>query len=377
MSHNSPGAFSYGNLHTDSSRRSTFSVDSSPRHRLREQLSSPCRAVLHRRSGRARRLGRRDRAHAGASAATAATSRRSSRPSSSGGRRPPGRSRLRRARRSEDRRDRDGTAGRTLRRSAVHAAEGPDGASSSPTRCRGSTGAGRRGVLGRGRRPRLGRGALVYGARRAARTANRRPSRLNRPAIPSPVAQITLDASIQLGHRRARAHSAADGIHAGAVGRSSPGLRTGHRHGRCVRAVDRARARPARPDRLRRIGSRVQAAGGRRLRARAVDRRSDGRLASASGADMVARGYHAQVHAQDDSVALFRLDGARRVIRQQDGALVVGDQRYATDAHAQGRQRPTLPGSAPACCCVRSCRTRSSRPPVTSQAPTSWRISDS
>ena len=56
------------------------------------------------------------------------------------------------------------------------------------------------------------------------------------------------------------------------------------------------------------------------------------RLASASGADMVARGYHAQVHAQDDSVALFRLDGARRVIRQQDGALVVGDERHTIDA---------------------------------------------
>jgi len=56
------------------------------------------------------------------------------------------------------------------------------------------------------------------------------------------------------------------------------------------------------------------------------------RLASAAGADMVARGYHAQVHAQDDSVALFRLDGARRVIRQQNGVLVVGDQSYTTDA---------------------------------------------
>ena len=55
------------------------------------------------------------------------------------------------------------------------------------------------------------------------------------------------------------------------------------------------------------------------------------RLASAAGADMVARGYHAQVHAQDDSVALFRLDGARRVIRQQDGALVVGDERHTID----------------------------------------------
>jgi bacillithiol biosynthesis cysteine-adding enzyme BshC len=65
------------------------------------------------------------------------------------------------------------------------------------------------------------------------------------------------------------------------------------------------------------------------------------RLAAASGAEMVSRGYHAQVHAQDDSVALFRLDGARRVIRQQGDALVVGDQRYAiSDLVQQAGDRP-------------------------------------
>jgi len=56
------------------------------------------------------------------------------------------------------------------------------------------------------------------------------------------------------------------------------------------------------------------------------------RLATATGAEMVAGGYHAQVNPLQDSVALFRLDGARRVIRQQDGGLVVGDQRYTADA---------------------------------------------
>jgi len=56
------------------------------------------------------------------------------------------------------------------------------------------------------------------------------------------------------------------------------------------------------------------------------------RLASAAGAEMVARGYHVQVQAQDDGVALFRLDGGRRVIRRQNDALVVGDQRHAIDA---------------------------------------------
>jgi bacillithiol biosynthesis cysteine-adding enzyme BshC len=53
------------------------------------------------------------------------------------------------------------------------------------------------------------------------------------------------------------------------------------------------------------------------------------RLAALSGSDLVSRGYHAQVQTQDDSLALFRLNGARRAIRQQDGQLLVGDERHA------------------------------------------------
>ena len=59
------------------------------------------------------------------------------------------------------------------------------------------------------------------------------------------------------------------------------------------------------------------------------------RLAALAGSVLTARGYHAQVHSQDDSLALFHLDdvgGARRAIRQQDGQFVVGDQRYAAGA---------------------------------------------
>ena len=52
------------------------------------------------------------------------------------------------------------------------------------------------------------------------------------------------------------------------------------------------------------------------------------KLAALAGSDLTARGYHAQVHPQDDSLALFRLDGGRRAIRQQDGRFVVGDQQY-------------------------------------------------
>jgi bacillithiol synthase len=52
------------------------------------------------------------------------------------------------------------------------------------------------------------------------------------------------------------------------------------------------------------------------------------KLAALAGSDLTARGYHAQVQAQDDGLALFRLDGGRRAIRQQDGRFVVGDQQY-------------------------------------------------
>jgi bacillithiol biosynthesis cysteine-adding enzyme BshC len=51
------------------------------------------------------------------------------------------------------------------------------------------------------------------------------------------------------------------------------------------------------------------------------------KLAARAGSDLTARGYHAQVHPQDDSLALFHLDGGRRAIRQQDGRFVVGDEQ--------------------------------------------------
>ena len=59
------------------------------------------------------------------------------------------------------------------------------------------------------------------------------------------------------------------------------------------------------------------------------------RLASIAGSDLVSRGYHAQVHVPEDNLALFRLDGARRAIRQQDGQLLVGDERYQASALRQ------------------------------------------
>ena len=59
------------------------------------------------------------------------------------------------------------------------------------------------------------------------------------------------------------------------------------------------------------------------------------RLAASKGSDLAARGYHAQVHAQDDSLALFRLDGSRRAIRLQDGQFIIGNTGYPAEALLQ------------------------------------------
>jgi bacillithiol synthase len=59
------------------------------------------------------------------------------------------------------------------------------------------------------------------------------------------------------------------------------------------------------------------------------------RLASAAGANLTKNGYHAQVQLPEESLALFHLDGARRPIRRQEGELVVGDDRYASEALAK------------------------------------------
>ena len=65
------------------------------------------------------------------------------------------------------------------------------------------------------------------------------------------------------------------------------------------------------------------------------------RLAALSGSDLVARGYHAQVHAQEDSLALFHLENGRRAIRQQDGQFIVGDRQYqASSLVEQAATRP-------------------------------------
>ena len=66
------------------------------------------------------------------------------------------------------------------------------------------------------------------------------------------------------------------------------------------------------------------------------------KLAALAGSDLTARGYHAQVHGQDDGIALFHIDGGRRAIRQQDGRFVIGDEHYAPPALVE--QATTQPG---------------------------------
>ena len=70
------------------------------------------------------------------------------------------------------------------------------------------------------------------------------------------------------------------------------------------------------------------------------------KLAALAGSDLTARGYHAQVHGNDEGLALFYLerqvDGGRRAIRQQDGGFVVGDQQFpAASLVAQASAQPT------------------------------------
>jgi bacillithiol biosynthesis cysteine-adding enzyme BshC len=64
-------------------------------------------------------------------------------------------------------------------------------------------------------------------------------------------------------------------------------------------------------------------------------------LAIESGRAMSARGHEPQVMPQEDSIALFRLDGARRPIRMRQGRLTIGDNAIdAATLAAEARERP-------------------------------------
>lgn len=56
------------------------------------------------------------------------------------------------------------------------------------------------------------------------------------------------------------------------------------------------------------------------------------RLAAVAGAELRARGYHAQVSPHDESLALFHLDGGRHLIRHQGDQFLVGSASQAAAA---------------------------------------------
>ena len=55
-------------------------------------------------------------------------------------------------------------------------------------------------------------------------------------------------------------------------------------------------------------------------------------LAASAGEALAERGHAPQVVPQQESAALFHLDGGRRAIRRQDSAYLVGDDRYTAEA---------------------------------------------
>ncbi|MFN7980738.1 MAG: bacillithiol biosynthesis cysteine-adding enzyme BshC [Vicinamibacterales bacterium] len=59
------------------------------------------------------------------------------------------------------------------------------------------------------------------------------------------------------------------------------------------------------------------------------------RLAAAAGARLVSSGYHSQVHAHDDGLAVFHLADGRRPIRQHDGQFSIGERRVPQAALVQ------------------------------------------
>jgi bacillithiol synthase len=75
--------------------------------------------------------------------------------------------------------------------------------------------------------------------------------------------------------------------------------------------------------------------------ARELEQGDTARLAAEAGAALEARGYHAQVAPQSDTVALFHLNGAREPIKRDGSRFHVGDQSESRDALlARAKQQP-------------------------------------
>ena len=289
--------------------------------------------------------------------------------------------RRRAAARPADGRHRHRPAGGTLRRPALHAAQGDDGDPAGRARARRAPRAG--GRRSSGSTPRITTGtksrraasstpscacqvvALGDSARRASRPGGARASgRLDRRRA-----------------RRARGRAPADRVHAAAARRRSgsayrPGAGMADAFGRWLETVLGPRglvvydaSDPAAKPLVAELFAREIEHAGRHLAPGGARRAPRSQ----------ARGYHAQVTPHDGQPSRsFTSNGGREPIRR-DGAtaFVVGDARESTGDLLDARARSSRTSSAPTCCCGRSCRTRSFPPSATWPAPTSWPTSAS
>ena len=313
------------------------------------------------RSARTQAHGRR---RAEIAAVIADQQRRRAAPPRRGGRR-------RDARRSADRRHRHRPAGGAVRRAAVHAAQGADGAQARRARSRASHRC--RASPSSGSTPRITTGtksapvtvfdeSLAPRDRRAAGPRAGRATRRSRRSVSTSRSSRRSTSSTQ--------RCPPTEFTASLLDEPARTYAPGARHGRRVRPLARARARRARPRRLRRVGSGGQAAGLRRVRARAVDAGRDGAAGRGSG-----RGSGGA-----------RLPRAGRAAGRQPGAVsprrrppARSGSRTASSSSANRRstrptlvpkaRRPSRRPSARTCCCGRSCRTRCFRRSVTSPGP--------
>lgn len=77
--------------------------------------------------------------------------------------------------------------------------------------------------------------------------------------------------------------------------------------------------------------------------AREISTGQTGRLAASAGADLVARGYHAQFQGAEDGPALFVVEDGRRPIRSDGESLLIGDRRLTIAAVTElARRQPEL-----------------------------------